>query len=145
MGKPRPRFQQRISPSSTIRKERFRALCVKLARKRPPVSIRVTKAQKLTEAEVRFLRAKNRESPINAAEAARTYGVGAETIRRMLRFETWPTSGEGMTQGEAKEAAAASQEKFLAIMARDIAKEREKNAVPDKLLDELSGIPEEGV
>ncbi len=105
------------------------------------MSIRPSKARKLTEQEVRHLRAKNRESPINAVEAAKMLGVGAETIRRMLRFETWPNTGEGMTETELEPAIEASKEKLARLMAEY----KEKDEKGDKLLDELSGIPEEDI
>jgi hypothetical protein len=117
------------------------------------MSILPSKARKLTEQEVRYLRARNRESPLNAVEAAKAYGVGAETIRRVLRYETWASSGEGMTEAELAPAVKASQEKFLREhgdlvkdlpptsiterLAADVAREKEKH--PDAMLKELEG------
>ena len=106
---------------------------------------RPSKANKLTLEIVRKLRAANREAPINAIDAAMFYSVSAETIRRILRHETWTNAGEGTSKTEALEIAERAlkvQEEYnagQAKLAKETAALKEKNERPDKMLAELDG------
>lgn len=85
----------------------------------------------LTEAEVRVIRKMAREEGMSAPELARIYRVSAETIRRILRGETWNWLDEEPRERalpdyevpipdspELRESAAVSLEKFKAKMAQ---------------------------
>ena len=52
----------------------------------------------LTDADVRAIRASAASGALNARELGELYGVGAETVRRILRRETWMHLGETPAQ-----------------------------------------------
>ena len=94
----------------------------------------------LSEAEVRSIRLRARTERASVRLLAQEYGVGAETIRRVLRWETWAwvsEEGPGATPQEhaaAEQAAAkASLERLHAAL--DAARK------PDEMLERLEGGP----
>lgn len=93
------------------------------------------KASKLKEEDVRRIRDLHSRGAASVKEMAGFYGVGAETIRRLLRGETWndlkmaPTKSEAELQQESE----AALQRLLA----GIAAEKERIAAPDKMLAEM--------
>ena len=79
------------------------------------------KAAILDEAAVRVIRRMHEEGTLDVREAADTYGVGLEAIRRVARKETWRHVKDVPVMPEAEMTAriAASQEKLLAMLAKE--------------------------
>lgn len=103
-------------------------------------------SSKLDEAAVLRLRELARSGALNVREAAGIYGVATETIRRAVRGDTFTNlqAAPRKNEQELEAEAAASQARFLALLAA----EREAKNRGSKLLDELdqstSGGPDAG-
>ncbi len=79
----------------------------------------------LTEKDVRFIRSSFERGDFTARELARKYGVGTESIRRIIRWDTWTwvsEEGEGYVAPKkiefSPEEIKASQERFLRMLER---------------------------
>lgn len=94
------------------------------------------KKSKLTAEDVSMLRDADARGVLNVREAARFLGVGAETIRRALRGETWNSVALPPSTEEIDRAAAESLERMKKLLAG----EKEKAKEPERLLDEMSGL-----
>lgn len=97
------------------------------------------KASKLTADDVRQARALHAKGLLNIREYALFCGVGAETLRRAVRGETWTDISFSGTPSEEELAIAAqaSAERFM----QAIAMEKEKLAAGDNMLKELEAEP----
>ena len=107
----------------------------------------------LTEAAVRSIRRRHTQGEASVKDLAREYGLGAETIRRILRWETWAWVGEAGPGAPAEawaprpEDLAASQARLLALASgaptgAGLARLQQEAAVAGRggrLVDELAG------
>jgi len=102
-------------------------------------SERKGKAAKLTADDVRRARTMAAQGTLKVREFAHFCGVGAETLRRAVRGETWTeVSFEELPSDEAlREAAASSQERMIKAMQM----ERERLTAADKMVEELETAP----
>lgn len=98
------------------------------------------KASKLTADNVVALRAAEARGQLNTRQAAQAYGVSVETIRRAVRGDTFGEIGQMRATEDLDAAAAASAARMMAL----ITQERERAALPAKLLDEIKGAPDAG-
>lgn len=95
---------------------------------------------KLTEHEVRLIKQQAAKG-IRAAELARVYGLAAETVRRILRGETWtwvsiePPRSEEQIAAEAQ----SSLERIQAAMQQ----ERKMAEQADGAVEEIAGLSAE--
>lgn len=95
-------------------------------------------AGQLQERDVRRLRELKARGQLNVRVECMFYGVAAETIRRAVRGETWThlLMNPAQTEVELEDAAAAS----LARLQKMLAGEKERAAMPDKIVEELRGL-----
>ena len=97
------------------------------------------KASKLKGEDVRRIRDVYAKGLQSVREMAQFYGVGAETIRRAIRGETWNDlhMSPPKTEEELEAEASASYEKLL----QGIAAEKERKTAGDKMVQELAEAP----
>ena len=95
-------------------------------------------ATKLTVEDVRQIKIIHSRGQQTPRELARFYRVGAETIRRILRGETWlsVTDQPLRSEEELNADAAASEARMVAM----IAAERTRQALPTQILEEISEL-----
>jgi hypothetical protein len=99
---------------------------------------KVSRAAVLTDDVVRRLRQLDRAGRVNVREAAVMYGVGAETIRRALRGETWQHVKDApppLREDEIAARIAASQAGLLARLAAEGVSVTVEATTPDLLGD----------
>ncbi len=87
----------------------------------------------LREQDVMRIRELARKGQVNTREMARVYGVSLESIRRVIRGDTWMNLAQPKDETELLREAAASAERFrLAIEAQ-----KTQNEAGDKIVEEL--------
>ena len=90
----------------------------------------------LDEVAVRRLRDLKSRGMLKVRQEAMFYGVGSESIRRAVRGDTW--TGLSMSPQEADLEGAV--EASLAKLQRMLAEEKERVAMPDRVVAELAGL-----